>query len=86
MPASSFEPVLLDLHEDDDYFVISSALDEFSARMDELASGEHELIARGGGNGFEERSFRILGARARRLRAMIEAQLDANAEARRATS
>ncbi|MBN9214151.1 MAG: hypothetical protein J0J04_04925 [Microbacterium sp.] len=83
MSESSFEPVLLDLGDADDYYVLTAALDDFASHLD--AQAEEEARTPGApGDAAQSRSFRILAARARRMRGAVERQLQANAEARRA--
>lgn len=71
-----FEPILLNLASSEDYYVITQALDDFA--------GEHEHRA-DGSSGLDVEEDRALAARARRLVADIERQLDANSAARRAS-
>lgn len=83
MPGNSFEPVLLDLHDNDDYYVLTAALEAFAADMDGQAAEEQDRSISGGREP-HMRSLRIFAARSRRLRNSIEQQLQANAAARQA--
>lgn len=82
MADSSFEPVLFDLSDADDYYVLTAALDEFAAQLDATAADE----ADGDASNPQARTTRILAVRTRRLRNAIEQQLQDNSEARKAVT
>lgn len=84
-PASSFEPVLLDLADVDDYAIVVNALEEWAARMEHDAEDEDHRIAYNelpDGDSDAPR-MRAEAERARAIRDDIERQLDANGAARR---
>lgn len=80
----SFEPILLDLADDDDYAVLIHALEEYHGVMQGEADNERDRIR------FEnlpesasaEEEYQSLADRATRIREEIERQIDANAAAR----
>lgn len=79
MLPSSFEPILLDLSEPDDIYVLTAALGEFAARLEEQAD-------EGGAAEAHTSSLRVLAARSRRMMLSIDDQMEANAAARHAVS
>lgn len=83
---SGFDPVLLDLADTDDYITVVHALEEYASNMDWEAEKEQERIHF---NNLPESesdadSWQKRAARARRIAADIERQLDANGAARQA--
>jgi len=84
-PAQSFEPVLLDLADADDYAIVVNALDEWAARMEHEAESEDHRISYNQlpENASDAPRLRAEAERARAIRDDIERQLDANGAARR---
>lgn len=82
---SRFEPVLLDLADNDDYATIVHALAEYAATQDSKAEEEQERIRYNelSDSESEEEHWKKNAARARRIADDIERQLDANSAARR---
>lgn len=83
---SGFDPVLLDLADTDDYITVVHALEEYASNMDWEAEKEQERIQF---NNLPESEsdadrWQKRAARARRIAADIERQLDANGAARQA--
>lgn len=74
-----FEPVLLDLSDHEDYYVVTEALRDFAAGIDHQAEDEDNRVR------YNELADSESDApRLRALEASIERQLDANSQARRA--
>lgn len=81
---SSFEPVLLNLADDDDYYIVTEALREFASEADHQADNEEESARYNGQpTGPRVGTLRAQAERARVIVADVERQLDANSEARR---
>lgn len=88
MPAGPFEPVLLDLSDDNDYFILVDALTDFAAQRECDADEEcaRLRIDRAGTPNFRELYLRAQAAAAHALIVDIERQIAANGEARRSIS
>lgn len=81
MKRTAFDPVLLDLAEDDDYYVLTEALALFAAEQDAIAADkEYRAVQDGSGAGAEP--HRRHAARARTLVTSIQEQMDRNAAVR----
>ncbi|WP_293787655.1 hypothetical protein [uncultured Aeromicrobium sp.] len=83
--APGFEPVLLDLHDTNDYTVLVAALHDYAGQLEHEADGD-EADARHYGNEPDATQIAHLRDAAARLHRMlddIERQLDANSEARK---
>ena len=80
-----FEPVLLNLSDHQDYYVVTEALREFAAAMDHQAEGEDDRVRYNKlpDSDSDAPRLREVAERARALEESIERQLDANSEARR---
>lgn len=81
----SFEPVLLDLAEKDDYLVVIQALEEYEGAMLHEADGERWRIQSNNlpQSESDEERYEALANRAAKIRLNIDDQLEANAAARR---
>ncbi|MWV51617.1 hypothetical protein GRS96_20340 (plasmid) [Rathayibacter sp. VKM Ac-2803] len=82
----SFEPVLLDLADSSDYYILTEALSEFISVAEHNADNE-DVSERYEGRDPSENpranSLRAQAERARVILADVERQLDANSAARR---
>lgn len=81
----SFEPILLDLVHDDDYYVLTEALRAFADEMDSQADDDDDMAKNMGWKtpSVEVAHFRQMSSRAKALIADVERQLEANGRARR---
>ena len=84
----SFEPILLNLADDDDYAILVNVLGEYEQSLTGLADDEDERIRYNKlpEAGSEAPYWRAQAARVRVLIDDIERQLDANSAARRSTT
>ena len=83
---SSFDPVLLDLHDTDDYAVLVAAMHDYAGQLEHEADSD-VADARHYGNEPDVAQIAHLRDSAARLHRMlkdIERQLDANSNARKA--
>lgn len=80
----SFEPVLLDLSDNDDYTVIIHALEEYEGNMLHEAATDLHMFQHEGlpESHSQAEEFKKLANRARALIVKIDEQIDANSEAR----
>ena len=81
-----FEPVLLDLSDHEDYYVVTEALRDFAAGIEHQAENEDYRVRYNelADSESDAPRLRAVAERARALEASIERQLDANSQARRA--
>ncbi|MBO0983548.1 hypothetical protein [Rathayibacter sp. SD072] len=87
-PTPSFDPVLLDLADESDYYILTEALREFISVSEHNAANEDESDRYEGRDPGENPGANRLRAQAERARAIladIERQLDVNSAARRPT-
>ncbi|WP_242089581.1 hypothetical protein [Microbacterium lacticum] len=84
-PAQSFDPVLLDLADAEDYAIVVNALDEWAGRMEHAAEEEDDRISYNQlpDSDSDAPRLRAEAERARAIRDDTERQLDANSAARR---
>lgn len=82
---SSFDPVLLDLRDINDYMVLVAAMNDYAAQLEHEADEDEKEARRSGEDGdvAEVAHKRESAARLNRLIDDIERQLDANSAARR---
>ncbi|WP_454151895.1 hypothetical protein [Microbacterium lacticum] len=83
--ASSFDPVLLDLRDINDYMVLVAAMSDYAAQLEHEADEDEKDARRNGEEGDRAHVVhnREWAARLNRLIDDIERQLDANSAARR---
>ena len=83
---ASFEPVLLDLRDVNDYMVLVAAMHDYAAQLEHEADEEEKDARRNGeeGDRAQVAHNREWAARLNRLIDDIERQLDANSDARKA--
>lgn len=85
-PPPSFDPVLLDLADESDYYILTEALREFANQAESDADNEDESDRfEGRPRGARAASLRAQAERARAITADVERQLDANSAARRSS-
>lgn len=83
-PRPSFDPVLLDLADEDDYYIVTQALRDFAHQAESDADNEDESDRfEGRPSGDRAANLRAQAERARTITADVERQLDANSAARR---
>ncbi len=82
---ASFEPVLLDLRDVNDYMVLVAAMHDYAAQLEHEADAEESAARRHGdeGDAAAVARNRDAAARLRRIIDDIERQLDATSAARR---
>ena len=82
---SSFDPVLLDLRDINDYMVLVAAMNEYAAQLEHEADEDEKNARQNGEEGDVAESIhnREWAARLNRLIDDIERQLDANSDARK---
>ncbi len=83
---SSFDPVLLDLRDINDYMVLVAAMNDYAGQLEHEADEDEKDARRNGEDGDRAQVVhnREWAARLHRLIDDIERQLDANSAARRA--
>lgn len=85
-PPPSFDPVLLDLADEADYYIVTEALREFANQAESDADNEDESDRfEGRPSGDRAATLRAQAERARAITADVERQLDANSAARRSS-
>lgn len=77
-----FDPVMLDLTDDDDFATIVLALEDYESRMRAQADDDEEIERANPGVAADAARFRDVAERARRLVDEIQRQLDENAKIR----
>lgn len=82
---SSFDPVLLDLRDINDYMVLVAAMNDYAGQLEHEADEDEKDARRNGEDGDRAQAVhnREWAARLHRLIDDIERQLDANSDARR---